>query len=90
MLTPLLHPALLRVQRPAPASPAPQQKLQQTGGSVVQLYRYPGLTASKAKTLLRKVPCRGEAATTRQRLFSVAVVQVLARAHHAAERQTCG
>ncbi|PSC73466.1 putative phosphoribosylformylglycinamidine chloroplastic mitochondrial [Micractinium conductrix] len=40
--------------RPAPASPAPQQKLQQTGGSVVQLYRYPGLTASKAKTLLRK------------------------------------
>ncbi|KAL4423911.1 hypothetical protein ABPG75_001212 [Micractinium tetrahymenae] len=32
---------------------APQQKLQQAGG-VVQLYRYPGLTTSKAKTLLRK------------------------------------
>lgn len=34
---------------------APQQKLQQADGGLVQLYRYPGLTTSKAKTLLRKV-----------------------------------
>lgn len=41
------------LQRPSAA--APKEKLQQTGGGVVQLYRYPGLTQSKAKTLLRKV-----------------------------------
>ena len=44
-----LRPCLL--QRP---TEAPQQKLQAGGGGVVQLYRYPGLTQSKAKTLLRK------------------------------------
>ena len=37
------------------AGASPQQKLQSAaGGSVVQLFRYPGLTASKAKSLLRK------------------------------------
>lgn len=37
------------------AGASPQQKLQSAaGGSVVQLFRYPGLTASKAKTLLRR------------------------------------
>lgn len=47
-----LPPSLARLQRPAEA---PQQKLQAGGGGgVVQLYRYPGLTQSKAKTLLRK------------------------------------
>ena len=40
-------------QRPV-SLPTPQQKLQQAGGQVVQLYRYPGLSSSKAKTLLRK------------------------------------
>lgn len=40
-------------QRPSTAGP--QQKLQQAGSGVIQLYRYPGLTQSKAKTLLRKV-----------------------------------
>lgn len=45
-------PALQRLTEPAAL---PQQKLQQTGGGVVQLYRYPGLTVSKANTLLRKV-----------------------------------
>jgi len=43
------------LQRPTEPAALPQQKLQQTGGGVAQLYRYPGLTASKAKTLLRKV-----------------------------------
>ncbi|KAI7838801.1 hypothetical protein COHA_007416 [Chlorella ohadii] len=43
------------VQTPArPSAATPQEKLQQAGGGVVQLYRYPGLTQSKAKTLLRK------------------------------------
>lgn len=46
------------VQRPSAATP--QEKLQQAGGGVMQLYRYPGLTQSKAKTLLRKVRRSGE------------------------------
>ena len=46
-----LHVILSFPQRTA----SPQQALQEGGtGSVVQLYRYPGLTNSKAKTLLRK------------------------------------
>ncbi|EFN52340.1 hypothetical protein CHLNCDRAFT_139160 [Chlorella variabilis] len=48
--------AVQAIQTPArPTAPAaPQQKLQQAGAGIVQLYRYPGLTQSKAKTLLRK------------------------------------
>lgn len=45
---------LSHVQRTAPVTAAVQQKLQTPAGSVVQLYRYPGLSESKAKTLLRK------------------------------------
>lgn len=36
------------------ARPSPQGKLTAHTAGVVQLYRYPGLTSSKAKTLLRK------------------------------------
>lgn len=40
------------MQSPA-ASEAPEVKLASKGAGVTQLFRYPGLTASKAKTLLR-------------------------------------
>ena len=53
----LAHPRACARSAPLLQRPlAAQQKLQQqTGAGVVQLYRYPGLTQSKAKTLLRKV-----------------------------------
>lgn len=45
-------------------SSAPQHKLQSTGNGVVQLYRYPGLTPSKAKTLLRKAKDKASSSIT--------------------------
>ena len=50
-----MQPLASSDSRTAIASPTPQQKLQQVeSGSVVQLFRSPGLAESKARTLLRK------------------------------------